>query len=237
MESSNRQDALKELQEKTEYHFNDSRLLRQALTHSSYSNEQKYNRLPDYERLEFLGDAVLEMVSSAYIFRTYNDASEGEMTRTRAAFVCEEALSKCAARIGLPDYILLGRGEEATGGRKRDSIIADVMEALIGAIYIDGGVDEAAAFINRFVLNDLENRHVTNDSKSTLQELVQGAAAGNVRYELLNETGPEHDKTFETAVYLNDAIIGQGSGHTKKASQQQAATRALKAIDDGKVVL
>lgn len=147
---------LRLLEERIGYCFQDKKLLRQALTHSSCSNEQKINKLPDYERLEFLGDAVLELVSSDHIFRENPEMSEGELTKFRSSIVCEPALAFCARQIGLEEFILLGRGEELTGGRKRDSIISDVMEATIGAIYLDSGIEEARAFIGRFILSDLE---------------------------------------------------------------------------------
>ena len=148
------EDRLRRLEEKIQYCFRDQTLLRQALTHSSFSNEQKINRYPDYERLEFLGDAVLELVSSDYMFHENPRMSEGELTKRRSSIVCEPALAFCARQIGLERFILLGKGEEATGGRKRDSIISDVMEAVIGAVYLDSGIEEARNFIRRFILSD-----------------------------------------------------------------------------------
>lgn len=230
-------ESLTEIQNNIGYRFKDTGLLRQALTHSSYSNEQRDRRVPDYERLEFLGDAVLEMVSSARIYDTFPDDGEGEMTRLRASLVCESALSSRARSIGLADHILLGRGEESTGGRRRDSIISDVMEALIGAIYLDGGTEEAASFINRVVLTNLEKHEVENDAKSTLQEMLQAKGLATPRYEITGEQGPEHDKTFMTAVYLGDTKLGEGSGKTKKSAQQQAARSAVEAINNGEVCI
>ena len=145
------------LEEKIAYRFRDGRLLRQALTHSSYANEMKINKYGDYERLEFLGDAVLEFVSSDFLYRQRKETAEGDLTKLRASMVCEPALAFCARELSLQQYILLGKGEQATGGRNRDSIVSDVMEALIGAIYLDGGIEEASAFIHRFILSDLEN--------------------------------------------------------------------------------
>lgn len=216
-----------ELEEKIAYRFHDGKLLRQALTHSSYANELRINRYEDYERLEFLGDAVLELVSSDFLFREQRGMPEGQLTKLRASMVCEPALAYCAREFSLERYILLGRGEEATGGRGRDSIISDVMEALIGAIYLDGGLEEAAAFIHRFVLSDLENKQLFYDAKTILQELVQQENEGDLRYELVKEEGPQHNKTFEVEAYVGKKKVGEGSGHSKKAAQQQAAYRAL----------
>ena len=152
-----------ELEDRIGYHFKDRALIRMALTHSSYANEQKINKQPDYERLEFLGDSVLEMVSSTYLYNNYPDKKEGQMTKMRASMVCEQALAFCARDFELEKYILLGKGEESTGGRHRDSIISDVMEAVIGAIYIDGGIEYAKKHIDKFILNDLENKQIFVD--------------------------------------------------------------------------
>lgn len=215
------------LEEKIGYWFRDRKLLRQALTHSSYANEMKINRFDDYERLEFLGDAVLELVSSDFLFRERGETAEGDLTKLRASMVCEPALAYCAREFSLERFILLGRGEEATGGRGRDSIVSDVMEALIGAIYLDGGLEEASTFIHRFVLSDLENKQLFYDAKTILQEIVQKENAGELHYELVREEGPQHDKVFEVEAYVGEKKVGEGSGHSKKAAQQQAAYRAL----------
>ncbi len=221
-------EALIELQGKIGYTFKNVKLLRQALTHSSFANEQKINKQGDYERLEFLGDAVLELVSSEFLYKENPNKSEGQLTKTRASMVCEPALAYCAKDIELNSYILLGRGEETTGGRKRDSIISDVMEAVIGAIYLDSGIDEAKKFIYRFILSDLENKILFFDSKTILQEEIQkSGTAAQLSYELVGESGPEHDKEFSVKAYLNGKEIGAGKGHTKKAAQQQAAYEAL----------
>ena len=169
----NMKEALQELQGKIGYHFQNDALLKQALTHSSFANEQKINKLNNYERLEFLGDAVLELVSSEFLYNENEDMPEGQLTRLRASMVCEPALAYCARDINLNTYILLGKGEESTGGRKRDSIISDVMEAVIGAIFLDGGIDHAKQFIYRFVLSDLEDKILFMDSKTLLQEEIQ----------------------------------------------------------------
>ncbi|MDE6619677.1 MAG: ribonuclease III [Lachnospiraceae bacterium] len=226
----NRKEALQELQGKIGYQFQDVTLLRQALTHSSFANEQKINKLNNYERLEFLGDAVLELVSSEFLFNENKDMPEGQLTRLRASMVCEPALAYCARDINLNSYILLGKGEESTGGRKRDSIISDVMEAVIGAIFLDGGIEYAKKFIYRFVLSDLEDKILFMDSKTLLQEEIQKKNTAQLRYELVDETGPDHDKQFHVEAYLNDKLIGSGVGRTKKAAEQQAAYEALKKI-------
>lgn len=218
---------LKELQSKIGYEFKDDALLRQALTHSSFSNEQKINKLCNYERLEFLGDAVLEMVSSEFLFNENPEMPEGQLTKLRASIVCEPTLAYCARDIDLCAYILLGRGEEATGGRRRDSIISDVMEAVIGAIFIDGGIEEAKKYIYRFVLSDLENKILFMDSKTLLQEEIQKDNTAQLRYELVDEIGPDHAKEFHVKAFLNGKQIGEGVGRTKKAAEQQAAYEAL----------
>ena len=220
---------IKRLEDRIGYCFKDENLVKQALTHSSFSNEQKINRFPDYERLEFLGDSVLEMVSSAFLFRTYPEKNEGQMTKLRASMVCEAALAFCAQDIHLEEFILLGKGEEATGGRHRDSIISDVMEAVIGAIYMDSGITDAEKYINRFILSDLEDKQIFYDSKSILQEMVQ-SGGGKLTYELCGESGPEHDKMFTTAVMIDDKKMGEGAGRTKKAAEQRAAYEAILAL-------
>lgn len=208
------------------YHFKSAGLLRQALTHSSYANEKHMKKLADNERLEFLGDAVLELVSSEFLFSNYPDMPEGELTKKRASMVCEPSLAMSARDIRLQDYILLGKGEEFTGGRKRDSITSDAMEAVIGAIYLDGGIDQARNFVLRFILNDLENKSLFYDSKTVLQEIVQDK--GKVpEYVLAGCTGPDHDKRFFAEVHISGKIYGKGTGHTKKAAEQAAAYQAV----------
>lgn len=223
-------EAFEHLEEKIAYRFQDDGLLRQALTHSSYANEMKINKYGDYERLEFLGDAVLEFVSSDFLYRQRQETAEGDLTKLRASMVCEPALAYCAREFSLEQYILLGKGEEATGGRSRDSIVSDVMEALIGAIYLDGGIEKASEFIRRFILSDLENKQLFYDAKTILQELVQQGNEGSLHYETVREEGPAHDKLFEVEAYVGKKKVGQGSGHSKKAAQQQAAYQALLAI-------
>ena len=209
-----------------QYQFNNIGLLKNALTHSSYANEKKTGNYKDNERLEFLGDAVLELTSSEFIYTGNPDMNEGKMTRLRASIVCEPTLAMCARQIHLQEYIMLGKGEDLTGGRTRDSIISDALEALIGAIYLDGGFSNAKEFIHRFVLNDLENKQLFYDSKTILQEVVQ-AHGLEVEYELTGEEGPEHDKKFHVIAKAGDLFVVKGTGHTKKAAQQQAAYNAL----------
>ena len=216
---------LDEFQNRIGYQFNDINMLKNALTHSSYANEIKLKKVSNNERLEFLGDAVLELTSSDYIYRN-NQMSEGEMSRLRASIVCEPTLAMCARSFGLEKYIMLGKGEELTGGRERDSIISDACEALIGSIYIDGGFANAKEFIEKFILNDLENKKLFYDSNTILQEVVQ-AHGLDVEYEQISEVGPEHDKTFVVSAKCSDLFHVQASGHTKKAAQQKAAYEAL----------
>lgn len=218
---------LEDLEEKIQYHFRDKTLLEHAVRHSSYVNEKHMKKYECNERLEFLGDAVLEVVSSEYLFFEYQTMPEGELTKKRASMVCEPSLAFCARDIELGEYLLLGKGEEATGGRKRDSVTSDAMEALIGAIYLDGGFASAKEFIHRFVLNDLEDKKLFFDSKTILQEMVQAETDEPVVYELLKEEGPDHNKTFQTGVRIGGKIYGTGEGRTKKASEQQAAYQAI----------
>lgn len=220
------------LEERIGYKFKDRVFLKRAITHSSFANEQKINKTGDYERLEFLGDAVLELVSSEFLFREHSNVPEGELTKMRASMVCEPALAFCAEDLELGNFILLGKGEEGTGGRHRDSIISDVMEALIGAIYLDGGMEPAREFINRFILSDLENKRLFYDSKSNLQELIQGKLKKEFHYELLEERGPEHDKVFIVELFMEEESLGKGSGRSKKAAEQQAAYKALLLLRD-----
>ena len=212
------------------YTFRDKALIIQAFTHSSFVNEQKINKRPDYERLEFLGDAVLEMISSAYLFRNFPDKKEGEMSKIRASLVCEGALAYDAEKLNIRDYIQLGKGEEATGGRNKESIIADVMEAVIGALFLDGGIEQSKRFIDAYVLSNIEAVQMFVDSKSLLQEMVQSENLGAVRYEICGESGPEHDKIFEVRVFVGQKNLGEGTGKTKKAAEQKAAYQAILAL-------
>ena len=197
------------------------------MTHSSYVNEKRLKKTDCNERLEFLGDAVLELVSSEYLFFENPKMPEGELTKLRASMVCEKALAFCARDLDLGDFLLLGKGEDATGGRKRDSITSDALEALIGAIYLDGGFANAKEFILNHVLNDLEGKRLFYDSKTILQELVQGNSEKRICYELVGEVGPDHNKSFQVEVRIGDTTYGQGIGRTKKAAEQEAAYQAI----------
>jgi ribonuclease-3 len=220
---------LKELEEKIGYHFHDRELLLQAMSHSSYANEHHLGRLACNERLEFLGDAVLELVTSEFLYEKYPEMPEGDATKTRASIVCEQSLAFCAAAIPLGRYILLGKGEEIGGGRERPSITSDACEALIGAIYLDGGFTSAKEFILKFILNDLEHKKLFFDSKTILQERIQAGHGEALSYQLVREEGPDHQKLFVVQAMLGERVIGQGSGRTKKAAEQAAAYDALTA--------
>lgn len=217
---------VKELEEKIGYNFKDSHLLRHAVTHSSYVNEKHMKKADCNERLEFLGDAVLELISSEYLFFENQTMPEGELTKLRASMVCEKALAFCARDLELGSYLLLGKGEDATGGRFRESITSDALEALIGAIYLDGGFANAKEFILKYILNDLEGKRLFYDSKTILQEVVQGEHE-QLTYVLTDESGPDHNKSFTVRACIGERVIGSGTGHTKKAAEQEAAYQAL----------
>lgn len=211
------------------YKFNDENILNRAFTHSSYSNE-KNGEFEDNERLEFLGDAVLEFVSSSYIYKNYPDLKEGEMTKLRAACVCETSLAKVARQIGIDKLIVLGKGEENLGGRNRDSIVSDAFEAVIGAIYIDGGIENARKFILENMedtIKELSGCFKYLDSKTYLQEVIQEKSREPLKYEVIGESGPAHEKTFEVRVSHNGIALGIGEGKSKKDAQQKAAYNAL----------
>ena len=210
------------------YTFRNKKLLKQALTHSSYANEKKLGKLGCNERLEFLGDAVLELVSSDVLYAKFPQIPEGELTKKRASLVCEPSLAYCARQFDLPNYLLLGRGEDMTGGRMRDSIVSDATEALLGAIYLDGGFEKAREFVLKFILNDMEHKQLFYDSKTILQELVQEKGRQTVEYVLTKETGPDHNKQFSVDVLINGTPAGSGTGHTKKAAEQAAAYQAIR---------
>lgn len=218
---------LLELESRSGYRFKDKGLLEQAMTHSSYANEKHMNKLECNERLEFLGDAVLEIVSSDFLFNKFQDMPEGDLTKTRASMVCEPTLAYCAADLDLGEYLLLGKGEEATGGRSRNSIVSDALEALIGAIYLDGGFASAKEFIHRFILNDMEHKKLFYDSKTILQEIVQSQFTEVLSYRLLKEEGPDHNKSFEVAALIGTEEIGRGAGRTKKSAEQVAAYHGI----------
>lgn len=212
------------------YDFKDKTLLKMAMTHSSYANEVCIGKMECNERLEFLGDAVLEISVSDYLYRNNPDMPEGDLSKIRASIVCEQTLAFCSRDIKLGSFMLLGKGEEITGGRKRESIVSDAMEALIGAIYLDGGFANAKEFVDRFVLNDIQNKTLFFDSKTILQEMVQSCTKEPLTYKLVAESGPDHDKQFEVAAVLGENVIGHGVGHSKKNAEQEAAYNALTSL-------
>ena len=224
-----RQEKIIEFEKKIGYTFENPYLLVTALTHSSYSNEKRLKKYKCNERLEFLGDAVLELISREYIFKENPQKPEGDLTRIRASYVCEPTLAACAREISLGDYLLLGKGEDRTGGRERDSILSDAMEATIGAVYLDGGFARAKEYVEAFVLRDIENKKLFYDSKTILQEIVQGRHLA-LAYQLVKETGPDHCKSFEVAVMINGKKIAVGTGRTKKKAEQSAAYEAILAL-------
>ncbi len=218
-----------QLEEKIEYHFRNPNLLTVAVTHTSYANEHRKQGVHHNERLEFLGDAVLEVISSEYLFRKYPEKEEGELSKLRASMVCEPSLAKCARDLGLPQFLRLGKGEEQMGGRKKDSITSDATEAVIGAIYLDGGFEAARKFVMKHILLDLNREDLFVDEKTRLQEIVQEKNQ-HVAYQLLSEEGPDHDKKFRSAAVVGDHVIGTGSGRTKKAAEQNAALEAIRKL-------
>ncbi len=209
------------------YTFNNKNNMRLALTHSSYANEHGMGKYAHNERMEFLGDAVLELVASDFLFREYPDMQEGDMTKLRSKLVCEDALSYFAKQIGLGKYLYLGKGEEHTNGRERKSILCDAFESIIGAIYIDGGLKAATDFIHNFVLSDIEQKMYLFDSKTTLQEIVQARYGVGVVYKVIDESGPEHNKSFRIAVYIKGQLMGEGCGRSKKEAAKEAAYKTI----------
>ena len=224
---------MERLEEKIGYRFHDRELLRTALTHSSYANE-KHGEAQSYERLEFMGDSILGLVTAEFLFTHEPRLPEGRMTRMRAELVCEASLHKTALELGLGRCMRLGRGEEHTGGRERPSILADMVEAVIAAIYLDSGMDEARRFILARVLRGVEfdDSHRSADYKTRLQEIVQRKSNQVITYNLIEETGPDHDKTFTFEVLINGAVSGRGSGKTKKEAEQMAAAKALETYSE-----
>lgn len=226
---------LNEIQNKTGYKFRKIELLNRALTHSSYANEHKRFKIMYNERLEFLGDSVLGLIVSDYIFMKYSDYPEGELTKLRATVVCEPSLSFIAKQIDLGKYLLLGKGEEVTGGRERVSILADAFEALIGAIYIDGKFVNAKVFVLKYMTGIIENavngRELFIDYKTQLQELLQKKTKARIEYKIVSEEGPDHNKTFYTEVAVKNEVLGKGFGKSKKEAEQNAAKVALERMD------
>lgn len=216
------------------YEFKDKSLLLQALTHSSYANEKHLGKFTDNERLEFLGDAVLEVVSSEFLYLNFSQFSEGELSKLRASLVCEPTLAYCTKEIALGDFVRLGKGEEQTGGRLRKSILSDALEAVIGAMFLDGGMGPAKAFILRFILTDIEHKRKFHDSKTALQEVVQAMHTEPLHYELVSESGPDHCKEFVVSVFVGEKCLGTGHGSSKKAAEQEAAVQALILVEGEK---
>ena len=214
------------LEAKLGYEFKDKSLLTTALTHSSYANENRKKNLRNNERLEFLGDSVLSIVVAEYLF-THSSLPEGDLTRMRASLVCEAALFTFAQKIGLGRWLRLGHGEEMGGGRTRPSVVSDAFEAVIAALYLDGGIDAARAFILPFVTSALTKQSAEEDYKTKLQEVVQQNPSERLRYVVASQTGPDHDKHFVVEVHLNSNCIGSGEGHSKKQAEQAAAKEAL----------
>lgn len=217
-----------ELEEKIGYIFDDPSLLNEALTHSSYANEHGKTRVDCNERLEFLGDAVLSAVVARHLYLTCPNVEEGELTKNRAALVCEASLAVFAREIELGKHILLGKGESKSHGEERDSILSDCFEAVIAAIYLDGGMDAASKFITRHVLQEKLAADTARDYKSELQEVIQQNPEERITYKHVGESGPDHDKTFTVEVWLNSNVIASASGHSKKQAEQNAAAEALK---------
>ena len=228
----NSNETIEKIERELGYTFNDKELLLEALTHSSYTNEMRINKRNHYERLEFLGDAVLELLSSEFLFERFPDIPEGGLSKKRASMVCEQSLAICARSMNLGDYLFFGKGEEAAGGRNKDSILADVTEAILGAIYLDGGLENARDYVNRHVLFELKEDELFVDSKTMLQERIQHIKEGaTLEYAVIKESGPEHAKIFTVMVSVDGKPLAEGEGHTKKSAQQEAAKAAIKELE------
>ncbi len=218
------------LKEKIGYEFRHPALFQKAMTHSSYANEQRARHLQNNERLEFLGDSVLGFITADYLYNKYPELPEGELTKLRAAIVCEQALYEVAVEFGVDQAIRLGRGEESGGGRHRPSILADAVEALLGAIYLDGGIEPARRFVLSFIPQKAQKARrgqMFKDYKTVLQEIVQKNRQETLEYRLASTSGPDHDKTFEMELLLNSNVFARGTGHSKKEAEQMAAKQAL----------
>jgi ribonuclease-3 len=226
---------IKDLENAIGYRFKNITLLQNALAHSSYANERWHDSLKSNERLEFLGDSILGMVVAEYLYRNFPDRPEGDLTRMRADMVCERSLAMIAERIDLGKHLLLGNGEESSGGRTRDSILADAVESVIAACFLDGGMEPARKFIEGFVLTDVPVRKLRNaDYKTALQELVQQKKNQVLTYMLVGESGPDHDKQFRVEVCLNGTVVGCAGGPSKKRAEQDAARVAMESLFPGK---
>lgn len=215
------------IEKNIDYEFHDKSLLKQAMSHSSYVNEIKIKGYRSYERLEFLGDAVLELISSEYLYEHYGDMPEGKLTKLRASIVCEFTLSSVAKQLDYGDFVLLSKGEELTGGRSRNSILCDLFEAVLGAIYLDGGMEPAKKYVHTFLMTDIESKQLFYDAKTTLQEMVQKDGKGVVTYKLLEEKGPDHNKSFVCGVLVDGVQLATGEGTSKKNAEQMAAYQAI----------
>ena len=222
---------MESLEKKLGYTFRDRSLLSEALNHSSYANEHRSAEVSSNERLEFLGDSVLGFVTAEFLFKTYGKLPEGDLTRIRAALVCEQSLYEVAKFLGLGQYLKLGKGEEAGGGRQRQSILADATEAVFAAVYLDGGMERVRELICRVLLSRAPAAEERRDYKTTLQEIVQRRSGQVLTYHMVDESGPDHNKTFLFQVRLNGAPVGQGRGHSKKEAEQAAARAALEAVE------
>lgn len=223
---------MKTLEEKLGYHFKNPALLENALTHSSYANEHHLGSLNSNERLEFLGDSVLGMVVADNLYHTFPNLPEGDLTRLRANLVCEGSLASIARKLELGSYLRLGKGEASCGGNQRPSIIADAVEAVLAAVYLDGGIAQTRRIIQRFVLDHIaEVQEAARDHKTCLQEIVQRQSGQVLSYHLLGESGPDHNKTFTMEVHLNGKGIGTGSGRSKKEAEQMAAKAAIEKLE------
>lgn len=223
---------MEELEKKIGYGFKNRGLLRTALTHSSYANERHGGDCQSYERLEFLGDSILSLVTAEFLYAHEPRLPEGRMTKLRAELVCESSLHQVALKLELGKYMRLGRGEEHTGGRQRPSILADMVEAVIAAMYLDSGMEQSRRFILENILKDapIEEGHTNTDYKTRLQELVQRKSDQHISYTMTGESGPDHNKTFSFSVSINGVPAGEGSGRTKKEAEQMAAMKALEAL-------
>ena len=223
---------MESLEKKLGYTFRDRSLLSEALNHSSYANEHRSAEVSSNERLEFLGDSVLGFVTAEFLFKTYGKLPERDLTRIRAALVCEQSLYEVAKFLGLGQYLKLGKGEEAGGGRQRQSILADATEAVFAAVYLDGGMERVRELICRVLLSRAPAAEERRDYKTTLQEIVQRRSGQVLTYHMVDESGPDHNKTFLFQVRLNGAPVGQGRGHSKKEAEQAAARDALEKLHE-----
>lgn len=226
----NNDTVIAEVEKEIGYCFKDKSLLLEAITHSSYVNEMRINKRSDYERLEFLGDSVLELISSEFLYEKYPEIPEGGLSKKRASMVCEPSLAICARNMNFGKYIFFGKGEELAGGREKESILSDVVEAVLGGIYLDSGLEAAKEYVYVNILSSLQEEELFVDSKSALQELVSQGIGGSLEYEIVEESGPEHDKLFTMSVSLDGNELARGSGHTKKSAQQKAAKEAIKIL-------